>query len=129
MATLSRPARAAGVDAGQLGTHASLAIPALADARATDASGASRSLCPLASSPAFVWFDPAGWARYKPFATAFTIGADCAAVGFISRGRLVGLEFSNLPHDVAETLELVFVGITIIASLAILVVFGQWWQR
>jgi hypothetical protein len=39
------------------------------------------------------------------------------------------LEFSNLPHDYAETLELVFVGITIVASLAILVAFGHWWQK
>ena len=39
------------------------------------------------------------------------------------------MEFANLPHDFAETLELVFVGITIGASLAILVVFGQWWQK
>jgi hypothetical protein len=39
------------------------------------------------------------------------------------------VEFSNLPHDVAETLELVFVGITIVVSLIILVIFGQWWQR
>jgi hypothetical protein len=39
------------------------------------------------------------------------------------------VEFANLPHDFAETLELVFVGITIVISLAILVVFGQWWQR
>lgn len=39
------------------------------------------------------------------------------------------LEFANLPHDFAETLELVFVGITIVVSLAIMVVFGQWWQR
>lgn len=39
------------------------------------------------------------------------------------------LEFSNLPHDFAETLELVFVGITIVASLAIMVAFGHWWQK
>jgi len=39
------------------------------------------------------------------------------------------LEFANLPHDFAETLELVFVVITIIASLGILVAFGHWWQR
>ncbi len=39
------------------------------------------------------------------------------------------MEFANLPHDFAETLELVFVGITIVASLAILVVFGHWWQK
>jgi hypothetical protein len=45
------------------------------------------------------------------------------------RGRPVDLEFSNLPHDYAETLELVFVGITIVISLAIMVVFGQWWQK
>jgi hypothetical protein len=39
------------------------------------------------------------------------------------------LEWANLPHDFAETLELVFVGITIVVSLAILVAFGRWWQR
>ena len=45
------------------------------------------------------------------------------------RGRPADLEFANLPHDFAETLELVFVGITIVASLAIMVAFGHWWQR
>jgi hypothetical protein len=45
------------------------------------------------------------------------------------RGRLARLEFANLPHDFAETLELVFVGITIVVSLAIMVAFGRWWQR
>lgn len=44
-------------------------------------------------------------------------------------GEARRLEFANLPHDFAETLELVFVGITIVVSLAIMVVFGQWWQR
>ena len=39
------------------------------------------------------------------------------------------LEWANLPHDFAETLELVFVTITIIVSLAIMVAFGAWWQR
>ncbi len=39
------------------------------------------------------------------------------------------VEFSNLPHDFAETLELVFVGITIVVSLAIMVAFGHWWQK
>jgi len=39
------------------------------------------------------------------------------------------VEFANLPHDYAETLELVFVGISIVATLGILVAFGQWWQR
>ena len=39
------------------------------------------------------------------------------------------MEFANLPHDFAETLELVFVGISIIVSLAIMVAFGAWWQR
>jgi hypothetical protein len=39
------------------------------------------------------------------------------------------MDFANLPHDVAETLELVFVGISIVVSLAILVAFGHWWQR
>ena len=46
-----------------------------------------------------------------------------------ARGRSVRMEFANLPHDFAETLELVFVGITIVASLGILVAFGHWWQR
>ncbi len=39
------------------------------------------------------------------------------------------MEFANLPHDFAETLELVFVGITIVLTLGILVAFGQWWQK
>ena len=39
------------------------------------------------------------------------------------------MEFSNLPHDFADMLELVFVGITIFISLVIMVVFGQWWQK
>jgi hypothetical protein len=39
------------------------------------------------------------------------------------------LDFANLSHDYAETLELVFVGITIVVSLLILVAFGQWWQK
>lgn len=39
------------------------------------------------------------------------------------------LDWANLPHDYAETLELVFVGITIVATLGILVAFGHWWQR
>lgn len=39
------------------------------------------------------------------------------------------MDFANLPHDVAETLELVFVSLTIIATLAALVAFGHWWQR
>ena len=39
------------------------------------------------------------------------------------------MDWANLPHDYAETLELVFVGITIVVTLAILVAFGQWWQR
>jgi len=39
------------------------------------------------------------------------------------------LDWANLPHDFAETLELVFVSLTIVATLAILVLFGQWWQR
>lgn len=45
------------------------------------------------------------------------------------RGEAGSLEFANLPHDFAETLELVFVGITIVVSLAIMVAFGAWWQR
>lgn len=39
------------------------------------------------------------------------------------------LDWANLPHDYAETLELVFVGITIVVSLGIMVAFGYWWQR
>jgi hypothetical protein len=39
------------------------------------------------------------------------------------------VEWANLPHDFAETLELVFVGITIVVTLGILVAFGHWWQR
>lgn len=39
------------------------------------------------------------------------------------------LDWANLPHDYAETLELVFVGITIVVTLGILVAFGHWWQR
>ena len=39
------------------------------------------------------------------------------------------MEFSNLPHDYAEPLELVFVFLTMLASLAIMVAFGRWWQR
>jgi len=39
------------------------------------------------------------------------------------------MEFSNLPHSFAETLELVFVFITVIASLGIMVLFGRWWQK
>jgi hypothetical protein len=46
-----------------------------------------------------------------------------------SEGEAGRLEWANLPHDFAETLELVFVSITIIATLGILVAFGQWWQR
>ncbi len=45
------------------------------------------------------------------------------------QGEAAVLEFSNLPHDFAETLELVFVGITIVVSFVILVAFGQWWQK
>ncbi len=44
-------------------------------------------------------------------------------------GKAGRLEFANLPHDFAETLELVFVSITIVATLALIVLFGQWWQR
>jgi hypothetical protein len=46
-----------------------------------------------------------------------------------AEGEAGRLEFANLPHDFAETLELVFVGITIVATLAILVVVGNWWQK
>jgi len=44
-------------------------------------------------------------------------------------GEAGHLEWANLPHDFAETLELVFVTITILVSLAIMVAFGAWWQR
>lgn len=50
----------------------------------------------------------------------------CPATG---RGRSAGLEFSNLPHSFAETLELVFVFITMIVSLGIVVALGHWWQK
>jgi len=53
----------------------------------------------------------------------------CARASTAWMGRLDRLEFSNLPHDFAETLELVFVGITIVVSMAILVLFGRWWQK
>lgn len=43
--------------------------------------------------------------------------------------RGIRVEWANLPHDFAETLELVFVSLTIVASLAVLVAFGHWWQR
>jgi hypothetical protein len=53
--------------------------------------------------------------------------------GHVAPGNFYGeagtVEWANLPHDFAETLELVFVGITIIISLAIMVAFGAWWQR
>jgi ABC-type arginine/histidine transport system permease subunit len=39
------------------------------------------------------------------------------------------VEWANLPHDIAETLELVIVSISIVLGLAVLVAFGQWWQR
>ncbi|GEM_PF-1081793 len=39
------------------------------------------------------------------------------------------MEFSNLPHDYAETLELVFVFVTIFLSLGLMVAFGRWWQQ
>ena len=52
----------------------------------------------------------------------------CAQFSLESRGE-PAVGFANLPHDFAETLELVFVGITIVASLAIMVAFGHWWQR
>lgn len=66
-----------------------------------------------------------------PLATGFTKfpGVGCGLVCCVTEGEAGRLEFANLPHDFAETLELVFVGITIVATLAILVVFGQWWQR
>lgn len=46
-----------------------------------------------------------------------------------SKGGVPTLDFANLPHDYAEALELVFVFITILASLGIMVAFGHWWQR
>jgi len=45
------------------------------------------------------------------------------------RGGYPELDWANLPHDYAESLELVFVGITIVVTLGILVAFGHWWQR
>lgn len=67
---------------------------------------------------------------YKSLATRFTKCARAQAAS-VFRGRpgKLGLEFANLPVNFAETLELVFVGITIVVTLAILVAFGQWWQR
>jgi hypothetical protein len=65
-----------------------------------------------------------------PLATLFTkSGAAGAARPEVDEGGLHRLDFANLPHDYAETLELVFVGITIVVSLLILVAFGQWWQK
>ena len=74
---------------------------------------------------------------YKTLRYAFhNRGPDRAARRGVSESRPPGrtpkgseVEFANLPHDFAETLELVFVGITIVASLAIMVAFGHWWQR
>jgi hypothetical protein len=31
--------------------------------------------------------------------------------------------------EVGEFLELVFVGLTIVVGLAIMVIFGKWWER
>jgi hypothetical protein len=39
------------------------------------------------------------------------------------------VEWANLPHDIAETLELVVVGLSIVLTLGVLVAFGHWWQR
>jgi hypothetical protein len=59
-------------------------------------------------------------------------GAICAPGG----NRL--LDFANeqarwlsfqLPHDYAETLELVFVTLTLMGTMALLVALGRWWQR
>jgi len=44
-------------------------------------------------------------------------------------GGMTTLDFANLPPDFAEALELVFVFITVLASLGLLVAFGHWWQR
>lgn len=57
------------------------------------------------------------------------VGRAACAPRYRIEGEARRLEFANLPHDFAETLELVFVGITIVASLAIMVAFGHWWQR
>jgi hypothetical protein len=77
-----------------------------------------------------IWHRPGG---ITPLAIAFTKfrealrRADAVAVRQ-KRGRK-RVDFANLPHDYAETLELVFVGLTIVVTLGILVAFGQWWQR
>ncbi len=47
----------------------------------------------------------------------------------VLRGGWPAVEFSNLPHDYAEPLELVFVFVTMLASLGLMVLFGRWWQR
>jgi hypothetical protein len=39
------------------------------------------------------------------------------------------MEFANLPERFSDMLELVFVSITIVISLIIMVIFGQWWQK
>ncbi len=62
-------------------------------------------------------------------ATRFTKSLPGLTAPGDNEGEASRLEFANLPHDFAETLELVFVGITIVVSLAIMVAFGAWWQR
>jgi hypothetical protein len=68
----------------------------------------------------------------NPLATAFTKFSPGAPVGGARRACEEGeerVEWANLPHDIAETLELVIVSISIVLGLAVLVAFGQWWQR
>ena len=80
-----------------------------------------------------VWFAPGQGQWYNSLATSFTKSREASpgrvSMPGVARWRSAEVNFANLPHDFAETLELVFVGITIVASLAIMVVFGRWWQR
>jgi hypothetical protein len=76
-------------------------------------------------------FDRPSGRWYKPLATAFTkfrvgYSAPCRRSPAEGEDRV---EWANLPHDYAETLELVFVGISIVIGLAVMVAFGQWWQK
>jgi hypothetical protein len=64
-----------------------------------------------------------------PIATGFTKSEEAGDSLAANMRRACSMDFVNLPHDFAETLELVFVSLTIIVSLAIMVAFGKWWQR
>ena len=79
-----------------------------------------KCLCPRLIALVSRWYNSLCYAIHK-------VARAMARPGTFRGGR--SLEFANLPHDFAETLELVFVGITIIVSLAIMVAFGAWWQR